>query len=325
MIWNILLLIVALAVVVKSADWFLSSAEKIGLRIGLSSFILGVVLVGFGTSLPELATSLAAIASGVNDVALANVAGSNIANILLILGLATFMMGTIKLEKNLIDLDIPLLIGTTLLFVILIADGGLGMADGLILLVALAGYLFYNFNYKEDDEYHKGIVRLVSMLTKSTSKKVEAHENTMTKYTVVVALVSITLLGIASSVAVSNLLRIVEQINIGADVMAFFALAIGTSLPELVVSVKALRRGQTDVVLGNVIGSCMFNMLLIGGVASLLTDQTLSPQVLLWSIIGLMVSVSLLAVGSISRRIHLWEGYTYLLLYVAIGINIADL
>jgi cation:H+ antiporter len=324
MLIQILLLVVALGAVVKSADWFLGAAEKIGLRIGLSPFILGVVLVGFGTSLPELTTSLAAISNGANDIALANIAGSNIANVLLIIGLATLMMGTIKLEKNLIDLDLPLLIGTTILFVILLADGGLGLTDGIILLLALAGYIAYNFNYKEDKEYHQGIVKLISMLTKTSTEKVEKHENTMTKYTIPVAILSVVLLGIASSVVVTNLLAIVQQINIGVDVVAFFVLAIGTSLPELVVSIKSLRKGQSDVVMGNIVGSCMFNMLLIGGLASVLSPQTMSPQVLTWSIIGLLVSTGLLVVASISKRIHIWEGYTFLLLYVVIGLKIAE-
>ena len=325
MIVEIILLAVALGVVVKSADWFLGSAEKIGLRIGLSPFILGVVLVGFGTSLPELATSLAAISNGVNDVALANIAGSNIANVLLIIGVSTILMGTIKLKKNLIDLDLPLLIGTTILFVILIADGGLNYVDGIILMAALIGYLFYNFSYKEDKGYHQGIVKLISMLTKSSEKEVESKQNTLTKFTIPVAVVSIVLLAIGSSVAVDNLLAIVERVNIGVDVIAFFALAIGTSLPELVVSIKSLRKGQTDVVLGNIVGSCMFNMLLIGGLASLLAPQVMSSQVLLWSIVGLLVSAGLLVVSSISRRIHVWEGYTYLLIYVAVGVKIIDM
>lgn len=324
MIFQILLLIVGLGVVVKSADWFLGSAEKIGLRIGLSPFILGVVLVGFGTSLPELTTSLAAISNGANDIALANIAGSNIANVLLIIGLATLMMGTIKLEKNLIDLDLPLLIGTTILFVILLADGGLGLTDGIILLLALAGYLAYNFNYKEDKEYHQGIVKLIGMLTKSSPENVEKRENTMTKWTVPVAIISVILLGVASSVVVTNLLAIVEEINVGVDVAAFFVLAIGTSLPELVVSIKSLRKGQSDVVMGNIVGSSMFNMLLIGGTAAVLSPQTMSPQVLTWSIIGLLVSSGLLVVASISKRIHIWEGYTFLLLYVVIGLKIAE-
>jgi cation:H+ antiporter len=325
MIIQILLLVVALGVVVKSADWFLGAAEKIGLRIGLSPFILGVVLVGFGTSLPELTTSLAAIRNGVDDIALANVAGSNIANILLIIGLATLMMGTIKLEKNLIDLDLPLLIGTTILFVILLADGGLGLTDGIVLLLAMAGYMAYNFNYKEDTGYHQGIVKLIGMLTKSSPENVEKRESTMTKLTIPIALASIVLLAVASSIVVTNLLAIVEQINVGVDVMAFFVLAIGTSLPELVVSIKSLRKGQSDVVMGNIVGSCMFNMLLIGGLSSVLSPQTMSPQVLTWSIIGMVVSVSLLVVASISKRIHIWEGYTFLLLYVVIGLKIAEI
>src|SRR5688572_32301519 len=100
-------LLVALFGVVKSADWFLQAAERIGKALRLPPFILGVVVVGFGTSLPELATSIAATTDGSHEVTLANIIGSNLANILFIIGIAAFVLGTIRFEKNLIDLDLP--------------------------------------------------------------------------------------------------------------------------------------------------------------------------------------------------------------------------
>ncbi len=107
MIWDIVILVVALVAVIQSADWFLGAAEKVGVTLRLPPFILGVILVGFGTSLPELATSIAAVADGVDTVTIANVAGSNIANVLVIIGLSTIALGTIKFDKDLIDLDLP--------------------------------------------------------------------------------------------------------------------------------------------------------------------------------------------------------------------------
>ena len=136
---DIIILVAALAGVVKGADWFLGSAEKVGVSLRLPPFILGVILVGFGTSLPELATSIAAVADGVDNVTIANVAGSNIANVLVILGISTIVLGTIKFDKNLIDLDIPIMIGVTALFSILIVDGGLSRFDGIILLLGFFG------------------------------------------------------------------------------------------------------------------------------------------------------------------------------------------
>ena len=139
-----LLLIISLAGVVKSAGWFLKAVEIIGKRLSLPPFILGVVLVGFGTSLPELATSLGSIISGTHNVAIANIIGSNMANVLLIIGISTFFLGTIKFKKNLIDLDLPHLFCISLLFAILIIDGNLSLADGFVLLGGFVLYLLYS-------------------------------------------------------------------------------------------------------------------------------------------------------------------------------------
>lgn len=322
MIWNIVILVVALLVVVQSADWFLGAAEKVGVTLRLPPFILGVVLVGFGTSLPELATSLAAVYDGVNTVTIANVAGSNFANILVILGFTTIVLGTIKFDKNLIDLDIPLLVGVTALFSILMVDGALTRSDGIILLAGFFGYMVYSLGYKEDEEHHKGLLSLITVLSKGHKPREEGQKSTLGPSTVPILILSVILLGISSKFAVDNLLEIVEQVNVGVDVLSFFALAIGTSLPELVVSIKALRRGQGDLVVGNVIGSCMFNMLLIGGIASVATPQAIDISLVPWVIVGLGLSVTMLMAGSISKRIHLWEGFVYILIYISIATEI---
>jgi len=322
MILNILILVVALIGVIKGADWFLGAAEKVGVTLRLPPFVLGVVLVGFGTSLPELATSLAAVNDGVNTVSIANVAGSNIANILLILGVTTIILGTIKFDKNIIDLDIPLLIATTILFSLLVFDGVITRGDGVLLLVGFIGYIVYSLGYREDKEYHKGLISLVAALSKRTNKKVEESKNIMGPFTVVVLIFSIVLLGASSKFAVDSLLRIVDEVNIGVGVLSFFALAIGTSLPELAVSIKALSKGQGDLVIGNVIGSSMFNILLISGVTSVISEQTVDPKLVGWFIVGMLLSVTLIMAGSISKRIHIWEGMMYILIYLALASKI---
>ncbi len=322
MIIDILILVAALAGVVKGADWFLNSAEKVGVSIGLPPFILGVILVGFGTSLPELATSIAAVADGVNDVSIANVAGSNIANIFLILGIATIVMGTIKFDKDLIDLDVPLLLGVTVLFGLLVIDGSLSMFDGLVLLTVFAFYIMYSLGYREDKEHHKGLVALISALSRGPKQKVEKKQNLIGPYTILVLIFSVILLGASSKFAVDSLLRIVEQVSVGVGVLSFFALAIGTSLPELTVTIKSLKAGKGDIVVGNIIGSCMFNMLLIGGVASVFKVQVVDPALLPWMIGGMIISVLLINTSTISKRIHVWEGVVFVLLYVTLATKI---
>lgn len=322
MLLNIVILVAAILAVVRSADWFLGAAEKVGVTLRLPPFILGVILVGFGTSLPELATSLAAVADGVETVTIANVAGSNIANIFIILGITTIALGTIKFDKNLIDLDLPLLTGTTALFCLLIVDGGLNLMDGVILLLGFVGYIVYSLGYKEDEEYQKGLIGLISVLTKGSKTKVEKRQNLIGPFTILTLLFSVAVLGIASKLAVDNMLEIVEEINVGVGVLSFFALAIGTSLPELTVSIKSLRQGKGDLVVGNIIGSCMFNILLIGGIASVLQSQSVDSAILGWMIAGLAISTILLLAGSISKRIHIWEGFIYILIYLTIASNI---
>ena len=191
MVIDILILAAALAGVVKGADWFLNAAEKVGVSIGLPPFILGVILVGFGTSLPELATSIAAVADGVNDVSIANVAGSNIANIFLILGIATIVMGTIKFDKDLIDLDVPLLLGVTVLFGLLVIDGSLGLFDGILLLLVFASYILYSLGYREDKEHHKGLVALIAALSRGPKQKVEKKQNLIGPFTLLVLVFSV--------------------------------------------------------------------------------------------------------------------------------------
>jgi cation:H+ antiporter len=324
MILSILLFVIGLALVVKGAEGLLASVEKIGVTLGLPAFILGVVLVGFGTSLPELTTSVAGVLNDVDTLSIPNIAGSNIANVLVILAVCTIVYGTVKFEKNLIDLDLPLLVSITALFIILLVDGSLSRFDGILLLGGFAGYMMYSLYYREDKQFHSGLITMISNLTKGSPEKIEKHQNLMTRWTVPIAILSLIFLAGGSKIAVDNLLLIVEEINIGVEVMSFFALAVGTSLPELVVSLKAHKRGQGDLVLGNIIGSCMFNILLIGGLTSVIRPQLLDSALVPWTIVGLVVSVGFIVVSGMTRRIHIWEGYTYMLVYVALAAKIIN-
>lgn len=322
MLLAIVLFITALAVVVKSADWFLASTEKVGLYMKIHSFVLGVVLVGFGTSLPELTTSLAGVIDGQYDITIPNIIGSNIANILLIIGLCTVILGTIKFEKDLTDIDLPILIATTFLFGLLAIDGSLSRIDGVLLLLSFVGYIIYSLYYNENEEYHRGLTKLIFALSKAKPSETRSAASKPARRTYFFLVASVILLGIGSKFAVDNLLIIVKELDIAAGVVSFFALAVGTSLPELIVSIKAMRKGQGDVLVGNIIGSCMFNMLLIGGLASVLHPQVIAMDKGVWMFAGLVISALILMVSGITRRIHIWEGAAFVLVYVAISMHI---
>lgn len=323
-IFSIVLLVVGILFVVKSADWFLGAAEKIGEAFRLPQFVMGVVLVGFGTSLPELSTSIAAISSGEHTVTLANVIGSNIANIFLIFGVSTFLLGTIRFNKDLIDLDMPFLAGITLLFSYLIIDGELSQVDAALLIVGFFGYMLYSMAYRDETDHHKGMVRLLRSVIFSkktkTTKQTSTQSVPLVTWGVLVA--SIVILAVASNVTISSMLAIVEEIGIGVGVLSFFALAIGTSLPELIVSIKSLRQGKSDIVIGNIVGSCIFNILMIGGIIGAVHAQYIDMTIAPWAIGGLIISMFMMVISAMSRRIHIWEGFAFLLLYVAIATKV---
>ena len=310
---------------VKAADWFLKLVEILGKRLGWSAFIVGVVLVGFGTSLPELATSISSVINNNQDVTIANIIGSNMANILLVLGLSTFFLGTITFKKNLIDLDLPFLFCASLLFSILIFDGNLSLFDGCLLLAGFLFYLLYNLSQNLPALNRTGgLITVVQALFKAKHKKIKKPKTTQKLashnlfYLILGILGSIVLLAAASRLAILNMLEIAQAIELGVGVVTFVTIALGTSLPELLVTFKALKQNKGDLVLGNIIGSSVFNILLVGGLVAVIEVQLIDATILFWSIFGVMVAAVVAIVSGITKEIHLWQGVIFILIYIAL-------
>lgn len=317
------ILFASLLVVSKAADWFLRSAEKIGIALGLSPFVLGLLLVGFGTSLPEMATSLAAVINDVDTVTLPNVIGSNLVNVLVTVGVVSFVLGTIRFEKDLIDIDLPLLASTTALFAIMAIDGSVSMSEGIVLLIGFVSYILYAALHQEGREFHRGLIFVVGSLANLSKNNSEMSKVKNLKLSWVVTMLgSIVLLAGASKLAVDSAITIATDFNILVDVISFFAIAIGTSLPELVVSLRAIRQRKGDIALGNIIGSSVFNLLFVAGIASIISTQYISGPLLGWMLGGLSISVLLVTLSGITKRIYVWEGFMFLLIYVAISLKI---
>jgi cation:H+ antiporter len=297
LIW-IAIFVVSLMLLVKSADWLLLSSEKIGLKIGLSPFIVGVTIVAFGTSFPELISSFAAVFSGIPEFVVANVVGSNIANILLVVGVATLFAKKLQVTKDLIDLDLPLLSITTVIFLFVVWDGVINFFESLFLLATYTIYLGFTLIYK-DDRANEKVVK--PKITKIDLLKLVAGT-----------------FGLA--IGAKYLINSVEQLslllNIAPGLIAITAVAIGTSLPEVVVSVKAAMKHQSEVALGNIFGSNIFNILVVVGLPGIFSDLTVDDKTLMIGIPVLIVSTLLFVISGISRRIHVQEGALYLLLYV---------
>ena len=300
----IIVFIVALAVMVKGADWLISSAEKIGLSLGLSPFIIGVTIVGVGTSLPELVSSSVAAWQGLPEVVAANAVGSNIANIFLIIGFAAVLGRKLFVSKNLIDIDLPLLAISTALLLGVLWDREVTLGESLLLLVSYGIYFSYTIFHKETDGLEKEIGKNIS------SRPGLVWQDILMLGAGLMGLIFGAKYLIAALVNLSNIL------NIGAGVIAITAVALGTSLPELLVSAKAAISNKPEVALGNIFGSNVFNALVVVGLPGLFWRLPVDEQTFLIGLPTMAMATLLFVISGISRRIYIWEGSFYLALYI---------
>ncbi|MDQ5901416.1 MAG: Calcium/sodium antiporter [Patescibacteria group bacterium] len=294
----VLIFIASLFVLVKGADLFLNSSEKVGLAAGLSPFVVGVVIVGVGTSFPELISSLVAVIEGVPEIVTANAVGSNIANILVIIGISAIVARKIKSKTNLTDLEIPMMAIITLIFLALAYDGNISKFDSVTLIASFLIYLAYSLFNKPDE---------------STEKTERPKISTKDFILLVLGLVGLVF---GSKYLIDSVVSISEILNIAPGVISVVAVAFGTSLPELLVSVKAAIKGSPEVAIGNVFGSNAFNLMMVVGLPGLFKTLPLDPVTLGLALPALLIVTFVFIISCLSNIIHKWEGFMYLILYI---------
>ncbi|WP_236979337.1 calcium/sodium antiporter [Membranihabitans maritimus] len=292
---NFLVFTVSLAVLIKGSDWFVDSAEKIGLSLGINSFVIGVTIVAMGTSLPELASSIAAVNSGESEIVIGNVVGSNVTNILLVLGIVALIGNVVPLEYNIMDVDMPLLMGSAIFIYFAVEDHTFSKFEALIFLAALIGFIINSVKadkFEPDEEVNAGIRDYLMLIVGGV------------------------LVYMGSVYTVDGLQGISGNLGIGSEVLAFTVLALGTSLPEVVVSVTAARKGKAGMAIGNVLGSNIFNSYAVLGIPALFTALDIPASTNTFAV-PFMIAVTLLfALICISGRVNRYEGLVLLLLYV---------
>lgn len=299
-----------LALLVKSADMLVNSSEKIGLAFKISPFIIGVTIVAIGTSLPELASSLVAALRGQTEVVAANAVGSSIANILLIVGLSAIFARTLIVKRNLIDLDAPLLITSGALFLFVVWDKQIVFGEGILLMVGFVVYLLYTLLHKHDeDELPDNLPMKVQQREKEKREKIGFK-------TILYLILGVIGLVVGANYAIVSMTKIAELMNISSSLIAITALAVGTSLPELVVSIKAALGKKYEIALGNVFGSNIFNILLVAGLPALFRTLAVDDLTFIIGLPVLAIATLLFVISGISRKIHMWEGAMYLLIYI---------
>ena len=319
-IFWIIVFIVSLGVLVKGADWLITSAEKIGLSLGLSPFIVGVTIVGVGTSFPELISSFVAVFKGVPDVVAANAIGSSIANILLIVGISAIIGKRLIVTKSLIDLDLPLLAISTVLLLGVVWDKQITFGESLLMLVTYGIYLLYMVLHKDTED--TGEIAEFLPSRQERRKHIAAHNKeeftrpTLVAKDFILLIVGILGLVFGAKYLIDALVNLSAMLNIATGVIAITAVAVGTSLPELLVSAKAALQKKSEIALGNIFGSNVFNVLVVIGLPGLFRVLPVDSQTFTIGVPTMALATLLFVISGISRRIHMWEGAFYLSVYV---------
>jgi cation:H+ antiporter len=309
--------IISLVVLVKGADWLLVSAEKIGLAAGLSPFVVGVTIVGLGTSFPELISSFMAVLQNATEIVSANAIGSNISNILLVVGVSAVLGRRLVVTKDLVDLDLPLLVISTVLFLGVVWDKQVTFFESLILLVVYGIYLLYTILHRDEEEKKTVPEALPSRATRRDKKARKSHLKTgVTVKDFVMLILGIVALVFGAKYLIDSVIRLSEILNIATGVIAITAVALGTSLPELLVSAKAALQKKSEIALGNIFGSNVFNILVVVGLPGLFKNILLDQPTFSIGVPALALATLIFVISGISRRIHIWEGLFYLAVYV---------
>lgn len=307
MITYIILLVVGFVILIKGADWFVDGASAVAGNFKISKMLIGLTIVAFGTSAPEFAVSIKSLLSGSGDIVLGNVVGSNIFNILLILGISA-CVHTLTVKNNTVKKELPItLLMSTLLFALLsdnLFDSNLTnmftRGDGFVLLLVFLVFIYY----------------LISLMRNKTEDETDEELMKLPK-AILLTVVGITGIVLGSNYVVDSASYIAEMLGVSQRMIGLTIIAMGTSLPELVTSVIATKKGEYDIAIGNVVGSNIFNMGIVIGLPVLLFGTI--PNIT-YNIVDLMVmlaSAALLFIFSYNDyKIKRDEGIIFVIMFV---------
>jgi cation:H+ antiporter len=313
----VLWFILGLAALVLGAELLVRGASKLALSVGISPLVIGLTVVAFGTSSPELAVSVQSAWSGQVDIALGNVVGSNIFNVLFILGSSALIVPLV-VHQQLIRQEVPIMIGVSLLLWALAADGGIGRWEGMLLTALVIAYsvLLVRQSRRETAAAQAQVDAEYGEAFAGVPKGWDTHWGVQ----VLLILSGLALLVVGAQWLVEAAVAFANTLGVSELVVGLTIVAAGTSLPEVATSVMAALRGERDIAVGNVVGSNIFNILAVLGISASVApaDLRVAPAMLAFDIpVMLAVAVACLPVLFTGSQISRWEGALFLSLYVA--------
>ena len=304
---QILFILIGFTLLIKGADFLVDGSNAIAKKLHISEIVIGLTIVSIGTSMPELFVSTTSAIEGYSDISIGNIIGSNICNLLLILGLSA-LIRPLEFQNQTKLIENPMSIFLTLIFLIICnINQNIDRYEGLILIGLFCLFLTYTIIMAKRNQQD-----VILQFSNEKSKKISIFKNTM------FILLGIILLKLGSELVVENAKRIAITLSVSEKVIGLTIVAIGTSLPELVTSVTAAIKGDSDIAIGNIVGSNIFNMLLIVGVSAVINpisyNITYNSQMLIL-FIG-MAMITFFPFVKPKNKLSRFEGLLFVLLYI---------
>ena len=296
-ILQLLLLALGFVMLVKGADWFVDGASGIAVKFHIPQIIIGLTIVAMGTSAPEAAVSITAALGGSADITVGNIVGSNILNVLVILGLASVII-PIAVGKETLKVDAPFMIAISAIFLLLGWDGTITRIDGLILVALFAAYIGY----------------MIWEAIHSNDEGEEIKELSIGK-ALLFTVIGLGLIVLGSNVAVDAATELARIFGMSERFIGLTIVALGTSLPELFTSVVAARKGNADIAIGNIVGSNIFNILFVVGLSSLIVDVPFAANFRIDMIVAIAAAIFLWVAPMKDKKLVRWHGAVMLLGY----------
>ena len=299
-VW-IVVFIVSLYVLIQASDYFTRAAEQIGLSFGIPDFMVGLTIVAIGTSLPEIVSSIFAVLNDSSQIVVGNVVGSNVTNVFLIIGISALIGKKIEITYELTHIDLPLLMGSALFLAVTVWDGAFTLFEAFLCLAGIVVYMLHAVFTKEK---------------RSVVVRGWRQRKRMNWQTVVMLIVSALFIYVGGKYTIEAVIRLSGMLRIGTEIIAASVIALGTSLPELAVTIAAARQGRPEIAVGNVLGSNIFNALAVMGIPALLGNLVIPQSIITFGIPMMLIASLLFFFMAQDKEITQWEGWLLLIFYV---------
>ena len=297
-----LIFISSLFVLIKAADYFILSVEQIGKKFALPAFILGATVVAFGTSLPELITSIVAVSQGSSEIVVGNVVGSNTSNIFFIIGFAIIALRKVEIQFEKLKYDFLILLISAALLSFFFWDGTFAFWEACLSIILMISYIIYVLRFHKSE----------------MESELEVYEIKFSShwFAYVIFIFSALLILLSAKFTVESIVELALLLNLGTEVIALSAVSLGTSLPELVVSLAAARKGLTDIVIGNIVGSNIFNTFAVMGIPYFFGIIKIPSNILDYSLPMMLIATLLFFILALKKNVRIYAGVILILFYV---------